>query len=93
MLHRQTHASGPFNRPGFEVGGSPMGIAGSAAEPWWTRSEARGEEMVHPGGLVNSVSGGRQDHVPTSLIADSYVVPADVVAGLSEGNTMGGAAI
>jgi hypothetical protein len=84
-----THIGIP--RAGFAFGG--MGISPSEAEPWWTRSEARGEEEVHPGGLVASATSGRGDHVPTAVAADSYVLPADVVAGLGQHNTLNGAAV
>ena len=87
------HASGAFNRPALALGGDPMGISGSAADPWWTRAEARGADQVHPGGLVNSATAGRADHVPTAVAADSYILPADVVSGLGAGNSLNGAAV
>lgn len=43
------------------------------------------------GGVIASEIPGRTDHIPTSVAADSYVVPADVVSGLGEGNTLAGA--
>lgn len=42
-------------------------------------------------GLVNSASPGRADLVETRLRRGSYVLPADVVSGLGQGNTMAGA--
>lgn len=50
-------------------------------------------EMVHPGGLLNSHVGGRTDHLPISVKAGSYVIPADVVSGLGQGNTSNGGAV
>ena len=78
-------------RAGFAFGG--MGMSPSEAEPWWTRSEARGEESVHPGGLVASPTGGRADHVPVSVASSAYVLPADVISGLGEGSTLAGAQV
>lgn len=41
------------------------------------------------GGLKSNVS-GRTDHIPISVLSGSYVIPADIVSGLGEGNTMAG---
>lgn len=43
------------------------------------------------GGIITSEVPGRTDHIPTSVASDSYVMPADVVSGLGEGNTLAGA--
>jgi hypothetical protein len=43
------------------------------------------------GGFVNSSVPGRTDRIPTSVATDSYVIPADVVAGLGQGNSLAGA--
>lgn len=43
------------------------------------------------GGIIASEIPGRTDHIPTSVASDSYVIPADVVSGLGEGNTLAGA--
>lgn len=43
------------------------------------------------GGIIASEIPGRTDHIPTSVASDSYVLPADVVSGLGEGNTLAGA--
>lgn len=42
-------------------------------------------------GLLHSSVPGRTDRIATSPAADSFVVPADVVSGLGEGNTLSGA--
>jgi len=47
-------------------------------------------QAVHPGGLLTSHVAGRTDHLPLKVKAGSYVVPADVVSGLGEGNTLHG---
>lgn len=62
-----------------------------AMDPWYTRAEERG--MVHPEGLVKSMGAGRTDIHPIQVPAGSYVVPADVVSGLAEGNTMAGSGV
>lgn len=44
-------------------------------------------------GLVEDPTPGRTDRLPTSMPADSYVIPADVVSGMGQGNTLAGAKI
>lgn len=62
---------------------------GSApSTPFYTRSEAHG--MDHPSGLIMSPIGGRSDHLPMHLGSGSYVIPADVMSGIGQGNTMAG---
>jgi hypothetical protein len=44
-------------------------------------------------GIIHMAVGGRTDHLPMNVYANSYVLPADVVSGLGEGNTLAGAKI
>lgn len=44
---------------------------------------------VHTGPIVSRVA-GRTDHHPIDVPPESYVIPADVVSGLGEGNTLNG---
>ena len=62
-----------------------------AMVPFFARREA--EEQFHPGGLINSSVAGRTDRIPLSVAAGSYIIPADVVSGLGEGNTLAGAKV
>ena len=41
--------------------------------------------------LINSTVSGRTDRIPMRARTGSFVIPADVVSGLGEGNTMAGA--
>lgn len=50
-------------------------------------------EVFHPQGLINSGTAGRTDRIPVSVASDSYVIPADVVSGLGQGNTLAGAKV
>lgn len=43
----------------------------------------------HRGPIHSSVA-GRTDHLPLTVASGSYVIPADVVSGLGEGNTVAG---
>lgn len=44
---------------------------------------------VHTGPIHSHVA-GRTDHLPMAVSSGSYVLPADIVSGLGEGNTMAG---
>lgn len=62
----------------------------SMADPWWTRAEARGSDSS---GFLHGTTGGQADAVKTQAPAGSFVVPAEVVAGLGEGNNLAGARV
>jgi hypothetical protein len=68
-----------------------IGMSASMADPWWTRQEAR-EELGSSGFLGGSTL-GRADAIRTTAPGGAYVIPADVVAGLGEGNSLAGARI
>lgn len=84
---------------GFSAGGMPMpqhmAMGGlppmSEVAPWYVKREANEADSMHPGGLLGGNTGGRTDVLPLSVPAGSYVVPADVVSGMGEGNTNAGA--
>ena len=44
-------------------------------------------------GTINMAVGGRTDHIPMNVLEGSYVLPADIVSGLGEGNTLAGSKI
>jgi hypothetical protein len=73
--------------PKRAVGGD-MGISPSQGAPWWTRSEARGAT-----GFLQGSTPGRADAIETTAPAGAYVIPADVISGLGEGNSLAGARI
>lgn len=54
--------------------------------------DTRADGGIVPG-LIHSDVPGRTDQINTHLPEDSYVIPADVVSGLGQGNTMAGANI
>lgn len=66
--------------------------AGSAIPeaPWYTRAELRDSTQGEQGFLHGSTP-GRADAIKTSAPSGSYVIPADVVSGLGQGNSMAGA--
>lgn len=81
-----TEASG--GRIGFAGGGSPYGIAARSA-PYGGGQMAQNKIKLHTGPIHSPVA-GRTDHLPMHVPAGSYVIPADVVSGFGEGNTMAG---
>lgn len=69
--------------------GGGTGISLSMASPWWTRQEARQADSTY----LNGSTLGRADSIRTQAPSGSYVLPADVVAGLGEGNSLAGARV
>ena len=48
-----------------------------------------GKHMVHTGPIHSPVA-GRTDHLPMNVPSGSYVIPADIIGAMGEGNTMAG---
>lgn len=65
-------------------------MGGPSPTPWEVRSEARG--MMHTGPIMSAVP-GRTDHHAMSVPAGAYVLPADHVSSLGQGNTQAGMAV
>lgn len=41
-------------------------------------------------GPIHSQVAGRTDHLPMHVVSGSYVIPADIISAMGEGNTMAG---
>jgi len=74
----------------FAFGGSIPGYApgGNVSPPWFVRNEAR--SMGHVG-FIGSLVPGRTDRHHMSVAGGSYVLPADVVSSVGQGNSLAGA--
>ena len=48
-----------------------------------------GRTKVHMGAIHSSVA-GRTDHLPMHVASGSYVIPADIISAMGEGNSMAG---
>lgn len=48
-----------------------------------------GSVKVHSGPIHSSVA-GRTDHLPMNVASGSYVIPADIISAMGEGNSMAG---
>lgn len=66
------------------------GYADGGSIPFGARESAK---QLSRAGLVNSASAGRADKVPGAVKSGSYVMPADVVSAMGQGNTMAGARV
>jgi hypothetical protein len=44
----------------------------------------------HHSGPIHSSVAGRTDHLPLTVRSGSYVLPADIISGMGEGNTIAG---
>lgn len=75
-----------FTPQHFALGGMPNLSEGT---DWTMRRDATGS-VQHNAGLFNSSVPGRTDKLNSLVPAGAYVIPADVVSGLGEGNTMAG---
>jgi hypothetical protein len=56
------------------------------------QSRAEGGEVnekIHVGPIHSNVA-GRTDHLPICVSSGSYVIPADIISAMGEGNTMAG---
>lgn len=71
---------------GYAPGGGVN--VGEKAAPFYIRNAAR---QGVPGGVIKSAVPGRTDKVPLGVKGNSYVVPADAVSALGQGNTIAGA--
>lgn len=69
-------------------GGAPV-MAASQATPWWTRTEAY--RANKPGIFLQGATPGRADKVHTFAPPGAHIIPADVISGMGEGNSLNGA--
>lgn len=72
--------------------GHPQQQAIAAAMEQARRSRAEGGEIndkIHVGPIHSNVA-GRTDHLPINVPSGAYVIPADIISAMGEGNTMAG---
>lgn len=74
-----------FARGGFTMPKPQRDFAGEGFE----RNAAR--RLDRNAGLINSHIPGRTDKIPMNVKGGSYILPADIVSGIGQGNTMAGA--
>lgn len=87
----------PMQRPMMAAGGvAHLATGGFAMEksahmtpPWFVKNQVR--STLHTGPILSAVP-GRTDSHKTHVPSGSYVIPADIVSGRGQGNTIAGSA-
>lgn len=75
--------------PRRDMGG---GMSLGTLDPSWARGELRSADQGGGAtGYLHGATSGRGDAILTTAPSGSYVIPADVIAGLGEGNSLAGA--
>jgi hypothetical protein len=82
--HREFGGPGPIRTP------KPPNIA-TRTPPTLPDTPVLGSESpkLHTGPIHSAVA-GRTDHLPVEVPSGSYVIPADIISGMGEGNTNAG---
>jgi len=77
--------------PEYHEGFEPMGGLRVVKQHGGRLTRATGGQVtkVHTGPIHSSVA-GRTDHLPMNVPSGSYVIPADIISAMGEGNTMAG---
>lgn len=80
-----------FGMPEHHEGFEPMGGLRAVKQSGGRLTRATGGQVskVHTGPIHSSVA-GRTDHLPMNVPSGSYVIPADIISAMGEGNTMAG---
>lgn len=78
------------NKPGYAAGGMPKIAPQTPTAPWYQRSALRNMSGAKKG-MLGGASPGRVDNLPIDVKSGSYVIPADSVSALGQGNSSAGA--
>jgi len=80
-----------MSRSGKSIGGPNMGTTTTTTgpTPFFGGKPNDVDKKIHVGAIHSSVA-GRTDHLPVHVWSGSYVIPADIISALGEGNTMSG---
>lgn len=96
---RRSPADGSYRSMPADTGGGEGGSAwddfttplrdraDGGSVPWFVKNEARN---INTTGALHSPVPGRTDHLPVNVPSGSYVLPADLVSGVGQGNTTSG---
>ena len=85
-INRKYKGTSANYRPGFD----PEEEAFEEDSPW-QYPQKFSEQKFSEGGFLEGESPGQQDNVPALLSEGEYVIPADVVSDLGDGNSKAGA--
>ena len=78
--------------PDMHEGFQPMGGLRAVKRHGGRTARAAGGQVstkLHSGPIHSAVA-GRTDHLPMHVASGSYVIPADIISAMGEGNTMAG---
>ena len=64
-------------------------VAAALSQARQSRAEGGALNKFHVGPLHSPVA-GRTDHLPINVPSGAYVIPADIISAMGEGNTMAG---
>ena len=99
LLHGKSRATVSHNISEMIHAGHPKDQAIAAALNTARKSMSGGEQNMKlngPGdgkihsGAIDSPVAGRTDHLPIHVSSGSYVIPADIISAMGEGNTSAG---
>lgn len=78
-------------RTGKAKGGMRMGTTTTTTGPvpFFGGAPEDVNKKIHVGAIHSAVA-GRTDHLPVHVWSGSYVIPADIISAMGEGNTMAG---
>jgi hypothetical protein len=71
------------------VGGSQMMSKAPQMMPPPDEKQTMADGKIHSGAIDSPVA-GRTDHLPVHVASGSYVIPADIISAMGEGNTAAG---
>lgn len=94
LIHSKSDAARSANIAAERRAGKPPAQAAAIAYNIQREAKATGGPIPMSGlryeGLISSPTAGRTDKIPMSVPGGSYVIPADVVSALGQGNSMSG---
>lgn len=64
-------------------------VAAALSQARQSRAEGGALNKIHVGPIHSPVA-GRTDHLPINVPSGAYVIPADIISAMGEGNTMAG---
>lgn len=64
-------------------------VAAALSQARQPRAEGGALNKIHVGPIHSPVA-GRTDHLPINVPSGAYVIPADIISAMGEGNTMAG---
>lgn len=90
LKHGSSRATISKNISELVSSGHPQKQAIAAALNTARQGRAHGGMVKTHSGPIHSAVAGRTDHLPMHVASGSYVIPADIISAMGEGNSMAG---